>query len=76
MTNWIGMFAPAATPRPIVQKLNREIVAILETPEMKERFRTQGVDLAGGTPEAFAAFIRAELAKWGKVVKESGAKVG
>ena len=75
VTNWVGMFAPAATPRAIVTKLNREIVAILEAPDMKERFRTQGVDLAGSTPEAFAAFIRAELAKWRKVVKESGAKV-
>jgi tripartite-type tricarboxylate transporter receptor subunit TctC len=76
MTNWVGTFAPALTPRAIVMKLNREIVAILESPDLKERFRTQGLDLAGNTPEAFAAFIRAELAKWRKVVKESGAKVG
>ena len=76
MTNWVGMLAPAATPRAIVLKLNREIVAILNAPDMKERFRTQGVDLVGGTPEEFAAFIRSELAKWRKVVKDSGAKVG
>jgi len=76
MTNWIGVFAPAATPRAIVVKLNREIVAILEAPDLKERFRTQGLDLVGSTPEAFAAFIRSELAKWRKVVKDSGAKVG
>jgi tripartite-type tricarboxylate transporter receptor subunit TctC len=76
MTNWIGMFAPAATPRAIVVKLNSEIVAILGAPDLKERFRTQGVDLVGSTPEAFAAFIRSELAKWHKVVKDSGAKVG
>lgn len=76
MTNWVGTFAPASTPRAIVMKLNREIVAILESPDLKARFRTQGLDLAGNTPEAFAAFIRAELAKWRKVVKESGAKVG
>ena len=76
VTNWIGMLAPAATPRAIVLKLNREIVAVLDAPDMKERFRTQGVDLAGSTPEAFAAFIRSELAKWRKVVKESDAKVG
>ncbi len=76
MTNWIGMFAPAATPRAIVMKLNREIVAILEAPDLKERFRTQGLDLVGSTPEAFAAFIRSEIAKWRKVVKDSGAKVG
>ena len=76
MTNWIGMFAPAATPRPIVLRLNHDIAAILNASEMKERFRTQGVDLVGSTPEAFAAFIRSELAKWRKVVKESGATIG
>ena len=76
VTNWVGMLAPAATPRAIVLKLNREIVGILDAPDMKERFRTQGVDLAGSTPEEFAAFIRSELAKWRKVVKESGARIG
>jgi tripartite-type tricarboxylate transporter receptor subunit TctC len=76
MTNWIGMFAPAATPRAIVVKLNREIVAILGATDLKERFRTQGLDLVGSTPEAFAAFIRSEIEKWRKVVKDSGAKVG
>ena len=76
MTNWLGMFAPAATPRAIVLRLNRDIAAVLNAPEMQERFRAQGVDLLSSTPEAFAAFIRAELAKWRKVVKESGAKVG
>ena len=76
MTNWIGLFAPAATPRPIVLRLNREVTAILEAPDLKERFLAQGVDLAGSTPEAFAAFVRSELAKWRKVVKESGATVG
>ncbi len=76
VTNWIGMFAPAATPRPIVLRLNHDIAAILNAPEMKERFRAQGVDLVGSTPEAFAAFIRSELAKWRKVVKESGATIG
>jgi len=76
MTNWVGVFAPAATPRPIVLRLNREITAILNAPDLKERFLAQGVDLAGSTPEKFAAFVRSELAKWRKVVKESGATVG
>ncbi len=76
MTNWIGMLAPAATPREIVLRLNREIVVILNATELKERFRAQGVDLVSSTPEAFAAFIRAELAKWRKVVDESGARIG
>jgi tripartite-type tricarboxylate transporter receptor subunit TctC len=76
MTNWIGMLAPAATPRAIVLRLNRDIVTILNAPEMKERFRAQGIDLVGSTPEAFAAFIRSELAKWRKVVEASGARIG
>jgi tripartite-type tricarboxylate transporter receptor subunit TctC len=76
VTNWIGMLAPAATPRAIVLRLNRDIVAILAAPDLQERFRAQGVDLAGSTPEAFAAFIRSELAKWRKVVMESGATIG
>ena len=76
MTNWIGMFAPAATPRPIVLRLNRDITSILATADLRERFLEQGVDLAGSTPEEFAAFVRSELAKWRKVVKDSGATIG
>jgi tripartite-type tricarboxylate transporter receptor subunit TctC len=76
LTNWIGMFAPAATPHAIVLRLNRDIAAILGSPDMQERFRLQGLDLVSSTPEEFAAFVRAELAKWRRVVKESGAKVG
>lgn len=53
-----------------------DIATILNLPEMQERFRTQGVDLVSSTPKAFAAFIRAELTKWRKVVKESGATIG
>ena len=74
VTNWIGLFAPAGTPRTIVARLNREIVTVLSASEMKERFRTQGVDLVSSTPEEFGAFIRAEISKWSRVVKESGAK--
>ena len=76
LTNWVGMFAPAATPRPIVLRLNRDIAAILSAADLKDRFRTQGLELVSTTPEAFGAFIRSELAKWRRVVKESGARVG
>jgi tripartite-type tricarboxylate transporter receptor subunit TctC len=76
LTNWVGMFAPAATPRPIVLRLNRDIAAILNAADLKDRFRAQGLELVSTTPEAFGAFIRSELAKWRRVVKESGAKVG
>jgi len=76
LTPWYGIFAPAGTPRAIVIKLNREIDGILTAPELKERFRTQGVDLVTSTPEAFAALIRKEIPKWREVVKKSGARVG
>lgn len=74
ITPWYGVFAPAGTPRAIVARLNREIGAILNAPDMKERFRAQGVDLVSSTPEEFAALIRSEIPKWRKVVQESGAK--
>ncbi len=73
---WYGVLAPAGTPRAIVNKLNREIRAILEAPEMKSRFMAQGIDLATSTPEDFGRLIRTEIPKWRKVVKDSGASVG
>lgn len=76
VTNWIGMLAPAATPRAIVLRLNRDIAAILNASDMKENFRAQGMDLVSSTPEEFAAFIRSEMTKWRRVVEESGAKIG
>jgi tripartite-type tricarboxylate transporter receptor subunit TctC len=74
-TAWFGVLAPAATPRPIVERLNEEINRILKSPEILKRISQQGSALiVGGTPEHFADFIRAEIEKWGKVVRESGAK--
>jgi tripartite-type tricarboxylate transporter receptor subunit TctC len=72
---WFGYFAPAKTPTAIVNRLNSEINKGLSTPQVRERLSAQGtVLLAGGTPEQFAEFVNAELAKWAKVVVESGAK--
>jgi tripartite-type tricarboxylate transporter receptor subunit TctC len=75
VSTWFGIFAPAATPRPVVAKLNRELVATLGLPEVRERLAQLGAEPAPNTPEEFAAFVRAELAKYGKVVKASGARV-
>jgi len=75
VVNWFGILAPAGTPRAIVTRLNTELNAALATPELRSRLATQGADPAGGSPEAFAQVIRADLAKWQKVVKESGARV-
>ena len=72
---WYGVLAPAATPRPVIQKLNGEIVKALEAPEMRERLIGQGADPQPGTPEAFAAFMQDEMAKWAPVVKRAGVKL-
>jgi tripartite-type tricarboxylate transporter receptor subunit TctC len=72
---WFGVVAPAATPREIVTRLNTEINRAVNLPDMKERFAQQGAIPVTGSPEDFAAWIRAEIAKWGKVVKASGARV-
>jgi tripartite-type tricarboxylate transporter receptor subunit TctC len=72
---WFGVYAPAGTPREIVARLNSEIGRILRMPEIHERFAQLGADIAGGTPEQFAAFQRSEVAKWTKIVKASGAKI-
>jgi tripartite-type tricarboxylate transporter receptor subunit TctC len=74
-TSWFGLFAPAATPAPIVAQLNKAIVKVLNQPDVKQKIAAQGGDVVAETPAQFAAFIKAETAKWGKVVKESGASV-
>ena len=74
-SSWFGMHAPAKTPRDIVNKLHATVAKALRTPEMMERLSSQGADPVGNTPEQFSEFVRAEIAKWAKVVKASGAKV-
>ena len=72
---WFGVLAPAHTPQPIVSRLNRDMVAALRSPSLRDRLARDGVDVVGNTPKEFAAFIRSELDKWAKAVKESNAKV-
>jgi tripartite-type tricarboxylate transporter receptor subunit TctC len=72
---WFGIVAPAAMPREAIQRLNAEVNRAVVLADMKERFAQQGATPAPGTPEQFGALIRSEIAKWGKVVKASGAKV-
>ena len=71
---WIGMVVPAATPKDIVAKLNKEIASILNLPEIKNRFNNDGADVVANTPEQFGAHIRSELVKWEKVIKSAGIK--
>jgi len=73
---WYGLLAPAGTPRPVVVRIHDEVVKILATPEMKERFLTTiGGDPVGGTPEQFAADIKSDIARWAKIVNDSGIKL-
>ncbi len=71
---WIGLLAPAGTPREIVTRLNREIVAILQQPDVRERLAAQGAEPVGSSPEQFEAFVKAEIAKWGKVIRDANIK--
>jgi tripartite-type tricarboxylate transporter receptor subunit TctC len=73
VVGWYGMAAPAKTPRAVIERLNGTINRAL--PELRERFENIGMDTAGGTPDEFGAFLRAEREKWARVVKISGAKV-
>ena len=72
MQSWQGVFAPAGTPQPIVERLGREIAAIVATPDVQDKLRNMGVEPDGRGPAPFADFQRAEIAKWGKVIKDSG----
>lgn len=71
---WHGVLVPVATPRDIALQLSAEIVRILNMPEVREKLVAQGLDPVGDTPEQFGAYIRAEIAKWAKVVAASGAR--
>ncbi len=75
VTNWFGIVAPAGTPRAIVARINQAINKALERTDVKELLISRGADPGGGSPEEFARIIRADSAKWGKVVKASGARV-
>jgi tripartite-type tricarboxylate transporter receptor subunit TctC len=72
-TSWFGMFAPAATPAPVVAKLNAALVKVLADANVKKKIAEQGGEPHGEKPEQFAEFIRKETAKWSQVVKASGA---
>lgn len=72
---WHGLLAPAATPPAIIDKLHTEVTRVLRLPEIVERMSAQGVDVIAGTPAELAAFIRQDIAKYGKLVKSAGIKV-
>ena len=71
-TSMDGVYAPANTPRPIINRLNQEIVRVITRPDVKEKFFGFGLEVTGGTPEQLAAAVRSEIATWSKVIKEAG----
>lgn len=72
LNSWYGMMAPAGTPRPIIERLNRELVKALRAPDVVEWMKKNGLDPAPTTPEEHAAYIKSEIAKWAKIVKAAG----
>jgi len=74
-TSWVGMIAPAGTPRPVVDRLNATLAKILAAPEMKEKFDTQSGEIVASTPEYFGELIKSESAKWGKIIHEKNIRI-
>lgn len=71
---WTGMFAPAKTPRPIIARLHKEVVRILQRPDFRERVSTLGSDVVGSTPEEWGKFLASEIGKWARIAKIAGFK--
>jgi tripartite-type tricarboxylate transporter receptor subunit TctC len=73
--SWVAMFAPAGTPKPVIEKLHGVLAKHLNEAATRERFESQGCDLVAGTPEALASRVRADQAKWGKIVREKNISI-
>ena len=73
-TQWFGLLAPAGTPRSVIDRLYQESARALRTDELRERLTAEGLEVVAGTPEEFAAYLRAETAKWAQVIKAAGIK--
>jgi tripartite-type tricarboxylate transporter receptor subunit TctC len=72
---WFGMQVPAATPRPVVDKLNRDIVTLLKEPDVVKRFRDQGVEVVASTPEQFSKLVQSEVLKWTQLVQDANIRI-
>jgi tripartite-type tricarboxylate transporter receptor subunit TctC len=75
VTVWFGIQAPAGTPKPIVDKLNRELGRMLQDPAVRERFAMHGVQPVGGTPDRFAKQVSIEIKKWGDLIQRADIKI-
>jgi tripartite-type tricarboxylate transporter receptor subunit TctC len=69
---WNGILAPAGTPKPVIDRLHREIVKVVHSPELAQVLTAEGATAVGNTPAEFDAIIRADVKKWAKIVKEAG----
>lgn len=74
MDSWLGLLAPAGTPRPAIERLGKEFNRVLALPQVREKLGAQGLDVLGGTPEHFASVIRVDFDKWSRVVKAANIK--
>ena len=74
VTNWYGLVAPTRTPQPILDRLNRETVKVVHHPDLAQRYAADGADGVGSTPQQFAAHIKAENERWGRLIRETGIK--
>jgi tripartite-type tricarboxylate transporter receptor subunit TctC len=72
---WVGLLAPGGTPRPVVERLAREVAAAIRKPEINERFVQLGIEPVGNTPAEFTQFLRDEVAKWAKVIRDANVKI-
>jgi tripartite-type tricarboxylate transporter receptor subunit TctC len=73
-TTWHGIVVSAATPRALVARINADAMKVLQTTDVRERFAVLGAEVIGGTPDEFTAYIKKEIPKWTRVVKDSGAR--
>jgi len=69
---WQGLMVPAKTPKPVIDKLNAEVMKTLQSADVRSRLAQQGTEPLGSTPEEYAAYIKSETARWGTVVKQTG----
>src|SRR5216684_2948969 len=74
-TSWVGLVAPAGTPRPVIEKLNETLINLLAMQEMKDKLTLQGGDIIASTPERFAELIKSETARWGKIIREKNIRI-
>jgi tripartite-type tricarboxylate transporter receptor subunit TctC len=74
VVQWYGILAPAATPRPVIDRVHKAVAGALTQPDVIARMASEGAEPVGNTPQAFAAHIKAELAKWAAVIKQAGIK--